>query len=76
MLDVPDKDLGRGFRKISEEYGASPSLRVCPREFDTFSIGDIAYLNVLGQPMIVLGSYDAARAVLEKHSAVTSDRQR
>ena len=33
------------------------------------------YLDVLGQPMIVLGSHEAAADLLEKRSANYSDRQ-
>ncbi|KAI0631054.1 CyP450 monooxygenase [Trametes polyzona] len=35
---------------------------------------DYAYLNVLGQHVLVLGSYDAANAFLENRSAISSGR--
>lgn len=34
------------------------------------------YLNVLGQPTVVIGSFDAAVALLESRSAHTSNRSR
>ena len=34
------------------------------------------YLDVLGQPMVVLGSYKVARELLDKRSANYSDRPR
>ncbi|RPD69162.1 cytochrome P450 [Lentinus tigrinus ALCF2SS1-7] len=36
--------------------------------------GDVVYLDVLGQPMIVLGSHQVATDLLEKRSANYSDR--
>ncbi|TFK85639.1 CyP450 monooxygenase [Polyporus arcularius HHB13444] len=36
--------------------------------------GDVVYLDALGQPMIVLGSHEAAVDLLEKRSANYSDR--
>ncbi|KAI0030170.1 cytochrome P450 [Vararia minispora EC-137] len=38
--------------------------------------GDIVYLNVLGQPMIILNSLQAAQDLLDRHSAIYSDRPR
>ena len=39
-------------------------------------IGDINYLEVLGQPMVVLNSYTACKDLLEKRSAIYSSRPR
>ncbi|KAI0718513.1 CyP450 monooxygenase [Cerioporus squamosus] len=36
--------------------------------------GDVVYLDVVGQPMIILGSHEAATGLLEKRSAKYSDR--
>ena len=36
--------------------------------------GDIVYLNIFGQPMIVLGTHEAAVDLLEKRSANYSSR--
>ncbi|KAI1790229.1 cytochrome P450 [Ganoderma leucocontextum] len=36
--------------------------------------GDLVYLNVLGQRILVIGSYEAAEEILDKRSATSSDR--
>lgn len=46
------------------------------QEADAPSAGDVVYLDVLGQPMVVLGSYKVARELLDKRSANYSDRPR
>ncbi|KAH9847428.1 cytochrome P450 [Lenzites betulinus] len=52
-----------------------PTKRMAPSLRDmSAKYGDIVYLNALGQPMVVLNSYEAAIAVLEGHSATTSSR--
>ncbi|KAI0367633.1 O-methylsterigmatocystin oxidoreductase [Pilatotrama ljubarskyi] len=48
-----------------------PALRDMAKKY-----GDIMYLDMLGQPMIMLNSYEAAVAILEGRSANTSDRPR
>ncbi|KAL7277361.1 hypothetical protein ACG7TL_009221 [Trametes sanguinea] len=49
----------------------APALRDMGKEF-----GDLTHLNLLGQPMIILNSYEAAVGILESRSANTSDRPR
>ena len=39
-------------------------------------IGDVNYLEVLGQPMVVLNSYAACKDLLEKRGAIYSSRPR
>ena len=39
-----------------------------------YYVGDVVHLDVLGQPIIVLGSHEAAVDLLEKRSANYSDR--
>lgn len=39
-------------------------------------IGDVNYLEVLGQPLIVLNSYEACKDLLEKRGAIYSSRPR
>ncbi|KAL1946267.1 hypothetical protein VTO73DRAFT_15394 [Trametes versicolor] len=48
-----------------------PSLRDLADKY-----GDVTYLNILGQPTIILNSFEAAHAILEGRSANTSDRPR
>ena len=40
------------------------------------SKGEVTYLNVFGQPTLVVDSYDAAFFLLENRSSNTSDRPR
>ncbi|KAI0631045.1 O-methylsterigmatocystin oxidoreductase [Trametes polyzona] len=53
-----------------------PTKRLAPtlRELGD-KYGDIVYLDMLGQPIIVINSYDAAIGLLEGRSTNTSDRQ-
>lgn len=37
-------------------------------------LGDIVYLDVLGQPILLLGTHEAAIDLLDKRSALYSDR--
>ncbi|KAL1937769.1 hypothetical protein VTO73DRAFT_12922 [Trametes versicolor] len=36
--------------------------------------GDIVYMNVIGQPIIILGTYQAVHELLEVRSSISSDR--
>lgn len=38
------------------------------------SQGDVVFIEVLGQPMLVLGSAEAAFDLLDRRSAIYSDR--
>ncbi|KAI0753249.1 CyP450 monooxygenase [Daedaleopsis nitida] len=48
------------------------------REYQKFTdqYGDVVYLNVLGQSLVVLGSYETARELLDKRAANYSNRPR
>jgi hypothetical protein len=39
-------------------------------------LGNIVYMHVLGQPMIILSSQEVIRDLMEKRSAIYSDRPR
>ncbi len=76
LFDIPTRRLGASFRSISEKHGTESSPTALQQQCVLTSVaGDVAYLSTFGQPMIVLGSYDAACALLEDRSANTSDRQ-
>ncbi|KAI0822975.1 O-methylsterigmatocystin oxidoreductase [Trametes gibbosa] len=54
-----------------------PTKRLAPALRDLGSkYGELTYMSTLGQPMIILNSYDAAIKLLEGRSANTSDRPR
>ncbi|KAI0658590.1 CyP450 monooxygenase [Cubamyces menziesii] len=40
----------------------------------TAKYGDVVYMNILGQPMVILGSYKAVYDLLEQQSSISSDR--
>ncbi|KAI0367632.1 O-methylsterigmatocystin oxidoreductase [Pilatotrama ljubarskyi] len=61
--------IGNLFDMPTKRYG--PALRDLGAKY-----GDMTYLNMFGQPMLILNSYDAAIALLEGRSANTSDRPR
>ena len=39
-------------------------------------IGDVNYLEVLGQPLVILNSYTSCKDLLEKRSSIYSSRPR
>ena len=78
-LDVPAGHPGRAYHEMSKKYGALNLRGPCPCFFPSHdalfkSEGELVYLNALGQPMLVIGSYKAARDLLDKKSSNYSDR--
>nr|BED43018.1 cytochrome P450 monooxygenase [Trametes versicolor] len=61
--------IGNVFDMPTKRIG--PALRELGGKY-----GDLTYLNMLGQPMIILNSHEAAVGLLEGRSANTSDRPR
>ncbi|EIW55318.1 O-methylsterigmatocystin oxidoreductase [Trametes versicolor FP-101664 SS1] len=59
--------LGNLFDMPTKQLG--PSLRDMADKY-----GDVVYLDILGQPMVVVNSFEAALTILESRSANTSDR--
>ncbi|KAI0753229.1 cytochrome P450 [Daedaleopsis nitida] len=59
--------------ELAKKYGAS--RLVVPPDATHVRVGDIVYLNALGQPFILIGSQKAAVDLLEKRSAIYSDRK-
>ena len=77
VLDFPRTHLGREFAAMSRRFGAflsSSNVYAARLIVTIFPAGDIVYLNILGQDTIVLGSLKAARDLLDKRSANSSDR--
>ena len=54
----------------------SLKLRYNQRSDVDTMIGDVNYLEVLGQPLVVLNSYSACKDLLEKRSHIYSSRPR
>ena len=65
-----------------KRYGASYSFSIEIRAFSDqqsgidIVIGDVNYLEVLGQPLIVLNSYTACKDLLDKRGDIYSSRPR
>ena len=74
-LDMPKHDAHETFREMNAKYGASWNhANMLTRADLLLVVGDVMYLEVLGQPMVILGSHEAALDLLEKRSAIYSDR--
>lgn len=80
--NVPTTMMGQRFKEMTDKYGEqSPSVSfLILASFMSLvllrrKLGDIVYLDALGQPMIILGSHEAALELLDKRSANYSDRQ-
>lgn len=70
--------IERRFAEWGKRYGMPYSF---PAEISDGSdveamIGDVNYLEVLGQPLIVLNSYTACKDLLEKRGSIYSSRPR
>ena len=74
FLDVPTTGMEPAFRDINAKHGTFRCPRYCVEPFSPGVVGEIVYLNACGQPMIVLGSHQAAIDLLEKRSSNYSDR--
>ncbi|KAF8077572.1 cytochrome P450 [Lyophyllum atratum] len=65
------------YYELGKTYGAFQSLTRTPNTPAEFrKPGDVMYLHVLGRPIIVLNSVEAAVDLLDKRSANYSDRPR
>jgi hypothetical protein len=76
LFDFPPTHAWEKFGEFSQQYGALSSLvsnfiRTDPHGFTP---GEATYLNLLGQPWIVLNSYKAAVDLLERKSSIYSNR--
>lgn len=45
-------------------------------ELDVLATGDIIQVDVLGKPMLIINTRDVARDLIDKRSAIYSDRPR
>ncbi len=74
VLDMPSEKDWFTFAKWGETYGMFQETFFCVSSFDCLSIGDISSVTVLGQPLIILNSAKVAVEMLDKKSAIYSDR--
>ena len=83
LLDLPPNHIWEKFGAWGRQYGGLFSLHFPPHSphldanvltgFHGY-IGDVIYVNVLGQEMIILNSSEAAVELFDKRSANYSDR--
>lgn len=66
------------FRDMNVKYGTviSLSLESLRTKLNStrHEIGDLVYLNVLGQSMVIIGAHSTAVDLLDKRSAIYSGR--
>lgn len=74
LLHLMGGELWLKSMKWSEHYGASFSCS-SSHEVSLFSTGDVIHLENFGQHFVILNSEEAAVDLLEKRSAIYSDRQ-
>ena len=76
---MTSNELERVFAAWGKKYGASPlhPARCLDMRLLIFVVtGDVNYVTVVGKPIIVLNSYQAAKDLLEKRSGMYSGRPR
>jgi hypothetical protein len=72
VLDMPTNRPWLTFADWGSKYGMSNNPGVVM--YSSILAGDIIHVNVLGKPLVVLNSAEAAKSMLEKKSAISSDR--
>ena len=72
-LDFPQSHYGPKLHALAKKYGQFSHIArsLCAPKGCT---GDVVYLKLFGQPVLVLDSYAAANELLDKRSANYSDR--
>jgi len=66
------------FARWRKQYGRF-SLSILPRphsEAQRIGLGDLIYLNVVGQPIVIINSHKVAGDLLDRRSRIYSDRPR
>lgn len=82
LFDLPPTHFWEKFSAWGRQYGGFSSPHLCRNPnfdaevylLDLAYLGEVAYINVLGQDMIILNSSKAAVELLDKRSAIYSDR--
>jgi hypothetical protein len=72
---LPSTEQERTFATWGEQYGARKSFQFMHTALIKVT-GDIVYVHCLGKKILVLNSVEAAHDLLDKRSAIYSDRPR
>ena len=66
---------GEEYFELTKQYGEYKELLPAPGVLNTYhAAGDVVYLSVLGNRLILLGSYEATSELLNKRASNYSDR--
>lgn len=75
VADLQKPEVWKAHRELCSTYGERwSSLSLSDIVCLFCDIGDIVYLTALGMPVVILGSPRAIFELLDKRSAITSDR--
>ena len=61
--------MAKEIRSVRYQFSCSPYLNLSP-------LGDLIYLNVAGQPIVIINSPKVGVALLDRRAAIYSDRPR
>ena len=78
LLDLPTEQAWVVYRDWSRTYGMVYSQCFAHRAFGTheYRIGNMMFLQAFATPMLVISSPDICRDLMEKRSAIYSDKAR
>jgi hypothetical protein len=75
LLDIPKKHEWLIYAEWAKKYGQSGlTMRRSPLTCFCYRTGDVVYIEVLGRPMVFLGSLRSVTEMFEKRGANCSDR--
>lgn len=78
ILDLPRAKAWLGYHEMCKQYGKCSVFHMPQMKFSycfaIFPIGDVMFLDIPLQPLLVVGSAQAAADLLEKRSHMYSDR--
>ena len=73
LLDLPTQQEWVGFSQLAKRYGMPCHFKQT-RLLMLRDIGDLVYLNIFGQSIVVINSPMVASELFEKRSSIYSDR--
>lgn len=77
LLDLPTVNESEVYARMGQTYGTQRGVSAWEpftHRISILSIGDIIYLEALGQRIMVINSPEVANDLLERRSAIYSDR--
>ena len=77
LFQLPQAEQWKVYNGWSREYGKHPPIQFRPvtaANSSPAAPGDMVYVDVMGQPILVLGSLELTEDLMEKHATMYSDR--